>query len=143
MWICFIKNTYNFLYLLGPIARTCNPSKWEAEDDLRPGGLLCFTTQWTSISTGLADSMVTLGKSGAQWCDCQKTPINWMRKFCHGMNFIQLTGWTSCHCNLTEKFVKRMHKSFFKYVFNEFPNIEFLDDNQQCPITVSSVFGCK
>ena len=34
------------------------------EDDLRLGGLLCFTTQWTSVSTGLADSMVTLGEPG-------------------------------------------------------------------------------
>ena len=32
------------------------------EDDLRPGGLLCFTTQWTSVCTGLVDSLVTLGK---------------------------------------------------------------------------------
>jgi hypothetical protein len=31
------------------------------ENDLRSGGRLGFTTQWTSIRTGLADSMVTLG----------------------------------------------------------------------------------
>ena len=34
------------------------------EDDLRSGGLLCFTTQSTSIRTGVADSMVTLGETG-------------------------------------------------------------------------------
>ena len=33
------------------------------EDYLRSGGLLCFTTQWTSVHTGLADSMVTLGET--------------------------------------------------------------------------------
>jgi len=34
------------------------------EDDLRSGGLLYFTTQWTSVRTELADSMVTLGEPG-------------------------------------------------------------------------------
>ena len=34
------------------------------EDDLRSGGLLCFTTQWTSNPNGLADSMVTLEEPG-------------------------------------------------------------------------------
>ena len=38
---------------------TCNPSKW---DDLRSGGLLCFTTKWTRVCTELVDSMVTLGE---------------------------------------------------------------------------------
>jgi hypothetical protein len=35
---------------------------WTLEDDLRSGGLLCFTTQRTSVRTELADSMVTLGE---------------------------------------------------------------------------------
>ena len=34
------------------------------EDDLRSGGLLYFTTQWTSVRTELADSMVNLGEPG-------------------------------------------------------------------------------
>ena len=33
-------------------------------DGLRSGGLLCFTTQWASVHTVLANSMVTLGKPG-------------------------------------------------------------------------------
>ena len=32
------------------------------EDDLRSGRLLGFTIQWTSICTGLDDSMVTMGE---------------------------------------------------------------------------------
>ena len=36
------------------------------EDDLRSGGLLYFTTQWISIRTELADSMVTLGWLGVE-----------------------------------------------------------------------------
>ena len=32
------------------------------EDDLRSGGEVYFTTQWTSVRTELADSMVTLGE---------------------------------------------------------------------------------
>ena len=31
-----------------------------------------------------------------------------------------------------------MHQSFFKYVFKEFPKVEFLDDNQPSLITVRS-----
>ena len=34
------------------------------EDDLRSGGLLYFTTQWTSVRTELTDSMVNLGEPG-------------------------------------------------------------------------------
>ena len=34
------------------------------EDDLRSGGLLYFTTQWTSVHTELANSMVNLGEPG-------------------------------------------------------------------------------
>ena len=34
------------------------------EDDLTSGGLLYFTTQWTSVRTELADSMVNLGEPG-------------------------------------------------------------------------------
>ena len=48
--------------------RLCKPViQWNGrlifEDDLRSGGLLCFTTQWSSVYTGLADIMVTLGGS--------------------------------------------------------------------------------
>ena len=38
------------------------------KDDLRSGGLLCFTTQWTNVHTGLANSMVTLGEPGMASC---------------------------------------------------------------------------
>ena len=54
--IIWIADTAGFC--CGP----CNPSKWEA--DMRSGGLLCFTIQWTSVRTELADSMVNLGEPG-------------------------------------------------------------------------------
>ena len=38
------------------------------EDDLRSWGLLCFTTQWTSVRTELVNSMVTLGEPGVERC---------------------------------------------------------------------------
>ena len=47
---------------LGSVAGPVIQANWRLifEDDLRLGGLLCFTTQWTSVFTGLAEGMVTL-----------------------------------------------------------------------------------
>ena len=49
------------------------------EDDLRSGGLLYFTTQWTSVCTELAESMVTLGgvKRWQLWMRDTSRNVNW------------------------------------------------------------------
>ena len=48
---------------LGSVAGPKN-GRLTFEDDLRSGVLLCYTTKRTSVRTGLADSMVTLGEPG-------------------------------------------------------------------------------
>ena len=96
-----LKNCYDFS-LAGVCCRPCNPSKWE--DDLRSKGLLYFTTQWTSVRTQLANSMVTLDEPGGwlgvkRWQLClQDTSRN---AKCHRQTAVG--HWVSlCVCSVVE-----------------------------------------
>ena len=60
--ILFYKKSPKLGSVAGPVIQANGRLKFE--DDLRSGGLLCFTTQSTSVRTELADSMVTLGEHG-------------------------------------------------------------------------------
>ena len=59
-------NWYQFIQKLGSVVGTVIQANGRLpfEDNLRSGGLLYFTTKWTSVRTELADSMVNLGEPG-------------------------------------------------------------------------------
>ena len=59
---CSVLPTANLESVMGPVIQA--NGRLTFEDDLRSGGLLYFTTQWTSVRTELADSMVNLGEPG-------------------------------------------------------------------------------
>ena len=54
----------DFLNSRGSVVGPVTQANWRLtfEDDVRSGGLLYFTTQFTNVCTGLAKSMVTLGE---------------------------------------------------------------------------------
>ena len=66
--ISFCIITHSFL--AGVCWGPCNPSKWEADIwgwlEVRRSAIY-FTSQWTSVCTELADSMVTLQCTGGTW----------------------------------------------------------------------------
>ena len=60
LWFCFSDSCH-----LGSVAGSVIHAngRMTFEDDLMSGGLLYFTTKWTSIRTELTDSRVTLGET--------------------------------------------------------------------------------
>ena len=78
----------SWVHLRGPVIQA--NGRLTFEDDLRSGGLLCFTTQWASINTGLVDGMVTPGGNRG-----------WL-----GVERCQLCSW---HLSTPSNFASRIH----------------------------------